>query len=214
MYNSHVAGAIQMSTVLFSMIGLFATLALASLSCGRSYYQRGKITGMREAVRELQIGMTRPLGTKPSPEIDQALKAYHQALDRAQRKKAFDSSPIHSELWVLGSALAEECWLNGHGAGVRRKAPEKGKIRVDLTLSELLHLGGLANIGFQHMMPNARIIDIRRFTGSDDALEASRSISKIEATIPNRFRPDLILQVESRESLIEDWWSPRLKATA
>jgi hypothetical protein len=213
-YKSYRGGGHEMNIVLFSVIGLFAALALASLSCARSYYERGKLRGMREAVRELQVGMSRPLGTNLSQEVHQALKAYQHCLDRAQRQNTSGSILIHSQLWVLGSALAEECWSNGHGAGVRRKAPERGKIRVDLTVSELLQLGGLANVGFQHLMPNARIIDVRRFTGSDDAMEASRSISKIEAMIPKRFRPDLILQVESRKSLIEDWWSPLYKATA
>jgi hypothetical protein len=53
-----------------------------------------------------------------------------------------------------------------------------------------------------------RLIDARRFAGSDDALEASRSITKVEAAIPKKYRPDLILQVTNRESLIEDWWQP------
>jgi hypothetical protein len=203
-----------MDIVLISMIGLFAVFALASLSCARSYYERGKLTGMREAVRELQVGMSRQLGNEISPEIHQALKSFHQCLDRHPTRKASDLKPIHSQLWVLGSALAEECWLKGHGVGVRRKAPEEGRIRVDLSVSELLQLGGLANVGFQHMMPNVRLIDVRRFTGSDDALDASRSISKIEATIPRKYRPDLLLQVESRERLIEAWWKPVQKATA
>jgi hypothetical protein len=49
-------------------------------------------------------------------------------------------------------------------------------------------LSGLANVGFQHMMPNMRIIDVRRFSGRDDALDASQSISKVEAAIPEKFR--------------------------
>jgi hypothetical protein len=65
------------------------------------------------------------------------------------------------------------------------------------------------------MMPNMRLIEARRFTGKDDAQDASLSISRIEAAIPKKYRPDLILQVQSRESLIEDWWQPiTRKATA
>jgi hypothetical protein len=111
----------------------------------------------------------------------------------------------------VGAALAEESWLKGHGAGVRRKAPEAGKLRIDLSAAELLQIGSLANLGFQYMMPNMRLIDAPRFSGNDDALEASRSISKIEAAIPKMHRPDLILQVTSREILIEDWWQLRTR---
>jgi hypothetical protein len=63
-------------------------------------------------------------------------------------------------------------------------------------------------LGFQYMMPNMRLIEVHRFAGKDDALEASLSISRLEAAIPKKIRPDLILQVQSRESLIEDWWLP------
>ena len=75
-------------------------------------------------------------------------------------------------------------------------------------MTELLQLGGLANLGFQHMMPNMRIIETKRFLGKDDALEASRSVSRLEASIPEKYRPDLLVQVQSRDRLIEAWWKP------
>ena len=34
------------------------------------------------------------------------------------------------------------------------------------------------------MMPNARLLDIRRFSGKDDAVEATRAVSRLEAAIP------------------------------
>jgi len=111
-------------------------------------------------------------------------------------------------VWVLGAALGDACWVKGHAAGVRRKAPAEGKIRIDLPLLDLLQLGGLANLGFQHMMPNAKLLQIRRFVGEDDALEATRAITKIEGAIPREHRPDLLRQAASREQLIADWWRP------
>lgn len=168
---------------------------------------------MREAVRELQVGMSRQLGAETA-DVRDALANLHKCLDGHPAKRSDGTNPVHLQLWGLGAALAEECWLKGHGAGVRRKAPEEGRIRVDLSIPELLQLGGLANVGFQHMMPNARVIDIRRFTGDDDALEASRSISRIEASIPRRYRPDLLLQADSREHLIDAWWRPVQKSVA
>jgi hypothetical protein len=155
--------------------------------------------------------MASHLGTDPAPEVQKALADLCDRLDRRPLGRLKGTDPIHADLWVLGAALAEECWLKGHGAGVRRKAPEAGKIRIDFSTAELLQVGSLANLGFQYMMPNMRIIDARRFSGSDDALEASRSISRVEAAIPKKYRPDLILQVASRESLIEDWWQPIIR---
>jgi hypothetical protein len=163
---------------------------------------------MEEAVRELQVGMASHLGAELAPDIQKALANLRNRLDRYPPRRVKGTDPIHADLWVLGAALAEECWLKGHGAGVRRKATAEGKIRIDLSAEELLQLGGLANLGFQYMMPNMRIIEARRFTGKDDALDASRSISMVEAAIPKKYRPDLILQLQSRESLIEDWWQP------
>ena len=159
--------------------------------------------------------MASHLGTDLAPDIRKALANLRNRLDGYPPRRVKGTDPLHADLWVLGAALAEGCWLKGHGAGVRRKVPAEGKIRIDLSAAELLQLGGLANLGFQYMMPNMRLIDARRFTGKDDALDASRSISRIEAAIPGKYRPDLILQVQSCESLIEDWWQPIIrKATA
>ena len=197
--------------VLFILGGLFLTLVFSAWSSSRSYFQKGRIRGIEEAVRELQIGMASHLETELAPDAQKALANLRNCLDRHPPRRVKGTDPIHADLWVLGAALAEECWLKGHGAGVRRKAPEQGKIRIDLSAAELLQLGSLANLGFQYMMPNMRLIDARRFAGSDDALEASRSISKVEAAIPKKYRPDLILQVENRERLVEDWWQPIIR---
>lgn len=200
-----------MDIVLSILVGLFLTLLFSVWSASRSYFQKGRIRGVEEAIRELQVGMASHIGTDPAPEVRNALANLRNRLDRRPPRHVKGTDPIHADLWVLGAAVAEECWLKGHGAGVQRKAPEAGKIRIDLSAAELLQVGSLANLGFQYMMPNMRIIDARRFSGSDDALEASRSIGKVEAAIPKKYRPDLVLQVASRESLVEDWWHPLVR---
>jgi hypothetical protein len=96
--------------------------------------------------------------------------------------------------------------LNGQAAGVRRKAPANGKIRVDLSSKELMRLSWLAHLGFQHMMPNYRSIEIHRFTGEEDALESTLAVGKIESAIPARERPFAEVQLETRKKLIRDWW--------
>jgi hypothetical protein len=197
--------------VLLVLAGLFLALIYSAWSSSRSYFQNGRIKGVEEAVRELQIGMASHLGPESGPEIQKAMANLRNCLERHPRRPAKHTDPIHADLWVLGAALAEECWLKGHGAGVRRKAPEAGKMRIDLSAEELLQVGALANLGFQYMMPNMRLIDARRFSGKEDALQASRSICKIEAAIPSKYRPDLLLQVKSREHLIEDWWQPIIR---
>jgi hypothetical protein len=118
------------------------------------------------------------------------------------------TEPYHAQLWVLGDAMAEACWIKGHAAGVRRKAPAPGKVRVDFSLNELLQLSWLAQLGFQHMMPNYRGFEIHRFSGPDDAREGASAVGKIESAIPAKERPftDLSAQVKTRQKLIGDWW--------
>jgi hypothetical protein len=169
--------------------------------------------GIEEAVRELQVGMASHLVTFATPDIEKASASLRKRLDRQHQRIVDGTDPLHAVLWTLGAALGEECWMKGHGAGVRRKTPLEGKIRVDLSAVELLQLGALANLGFQYMMPNMRLIDARRFADMDDALDASRSLTKIEAAIPKKYRPDLVLQVTNREGLIEDWWQTIKKRT-
>ena len=98
--------------------------------------------------------------------------------------------------------------MKGHAAGIRRKAPGEGKIRVDLSLNELLQLSWLANLGFRHMMPNFRGFEIHRFSGAEDAQEGAKAVSRIEGVIPAKERPfaDLSVQFKNRQKLICDWW--------
>jgi hypothetical protein len=75
-------------------------------------------------------------------------------------------------------------------------------------LNELLQLSWLAHLGFQHMMPNYRGLEIHRFSGEDDAIEGAKAVGRIESAIPTKQRPfaDLALQIKNRQKLISDWW--------
>jgi hypothetical protein len=200
-----------MDVVVWVVIGLFMGLAWSTLSMSRSFFEKGRIRGIRECVRELRRGTIAQLDfedQKLPDDLRKALSALEALLDRAPLKTKSETDPIHAQLWTLGRTLAEACWLKGHAAGVRRKTPAEGKIRVDLSAIELLQLGGLANLGFQHMMPNTRLFELRRFTGRDDAVEAARALNRLEASIPKQHRPDLLRHAEDRMQLIDDWWKP------
>jgi hypothetical protein len=109
---------------------------------------------------------------------------------------------------MLALIAREACWLKGHAAGVRRKAPADGKIRVDLSVNEILQLSWLAHLGFQNMMPNYRGFEIHRFSGEEDAQEGAMAVGRIETAIPAKVRPfaDLSVQLTSRQKLTHDWW--------
>jgi hypothetical protein len=135
-----------------------------------------------------------------------AVKAASQRRCRPSRTKTTD--PYHAQLWILGDAIGEACWLKGHASGIRRKAPAEGKIRLDLSINELLQLSWLAHLGFQHMMPNSRSFEIYRFSSEEDAREGALAVGKIEGVIPAKDRPvaDLKVQFKNRQKLISDWW--------
>jgi hypothetical protein len=204
-------GAVE---ILLVVGGLVASLLILAMSSARSYFEKGRCEGMEEAIREIARGITShcqleggglPVG------VEKAISALNAvSLSKRRRSAKGWRDAYNAQLWVLGDAIGEACWLKGHGAGVRRKAPAQGKIRVDLSLNELLQLGWLAHLGFQHMMPNYRGFEIYRFGGEEDAQEGARAIGKIEAVIPARARPiaDLSVTHKSRQKLICDWWQP------
>jgi hypothetical protein len=198
--------------ILLVLVGLVAGLMAVALSSARSYFERGRRQGMEEAIREMARGVSSHCalegGAAPAT-VEKAMAAVKALGDRSRVAKGGRSTdPYHAQLWVLGDAIGEACWLKGHAAGIRRKAPAEGKIRVDLSVNELLQLGWLAHLGFQHMMPNYRGFDSYRFGGEKEALEGARAISKIEGAVPVRERPvaDLSIQFKGRQKLICDWW--------
>jgi hypothetical protein len=208
-----------MDVFVWFFAGAFVCLVWSTWSMSRSFFEKGRRRGIAECIRELRKGAGAQLGfdeQKFPDDFKAAFATLEALLDRAPVKnKKFGTDPIHAQLWTVGRTLAEACWINGHAAGIRRKAPTEGRIRVDLSAVELLQLGSLANLGFKHMMPNARLFDLRRFTGRDDAVEAARALSRLEASIPKEHRPDLVRHAEGRRQLIDSWWTqPQEQAIA
>jgi hypothetical protein len=191
--------------------GLEFALIVAGWSCAKSYFYKGRLRGVEEATREISRGISSHYELKGQviPErVEKAVKAL-KAIAASPRKRGYGSTdPCHAQLWIVGDAIGEACWLKGHAAGIRRKAPAEGKIRVDLSLTELLQLGWLAHLGFQHMMPNYRGFEIHRFSGEEDARDGAKAVGKIESAIPAKERPfaDQSAQINGRQKLICDWW--------
>jgi hypothetical protein len=197
--------------ILFILGGLLVAFVVASWSSARSYFEKGRLRGMEEATREIVRGLSShyELAGRAVPErVAKAAAGVKAVSERRQKKSEGSADPCHVQLWIFGDAAGEACWLKGHAAGVRRKAPAEGKIRVDLSLNELLQLSWLAHLGFQHMMPNYRGFEIHRFSGEEAATEGAMAVGRIEGAIPAKARPfaDLSVQFKSRQKLIRDWW--------
>ena len=195
--------------ILIIVCGLLVALVITTFSCARSYFAKGRLRGMQEAVRELNRGISAhyELDGQVVPErVATALKAFESVFERSNHQRS--ANPYHAQLWILGNAIGESIWIKGHAAGVRRKAPAQGKIRVDFSIAELLQLSWLAHLGFQHMMPNYRGFEIHRFSGAEDATEGARAVAKIEAAVPakEKLLIDFSAQAKGRTKLISEWW--------
>ena len=211
-YCSKWSWGFKMDIVLWVVTGLLAALVWTTWSMSRSFFEKGRATGIRDCIREMRRGTAIILqcNDQDFPEdIATLMSALDGRLDRPASKTKSAADSITVQLSTLGKMLGEACWRKGHSAGIRRKAPAEGKIRADLSAIDLLQLGALADLGFQHMMPNARLFDMRRFTGKDDALEAAQAVSRLEAAIPKEHRPDLLRRAQARMRLIDDWWVDR-----
>jgi hypothetical protein len=194
--------------LLFIIGGLLVAFVVASCSGARSYFEKGRFQGMEEATREIIRGLSShyELEGRTIPErVTKAVEGIKAVSQKRWKTGKGKTDPYHAQLWIFGDAVGEACWLNGQAAGVRRRAPAEGKVRIDLSLNELLQLSWLAHLGFQHMMPNYRGFEIHRFTGEQDALEGTLVVGKIESAIPARVA-DLSVQLKSRQKLIRDWW--------
>jgi hypothetical protein len=197
--------------ILLLVGGLTMALVVAGWLSAKSYFEKGRLRGMEEATSEIIRGLRShyELAGQTIPErVAKAVDEIKMASKRRWKASKRATNPYHAQLWIFSDAAGEACWIKGHAAGVRRKAPAEGKLRMDLTLNELLQLSWLAHLGFQSMMPNYRSFEIHRFNDEEDALEAAKAVSRVECAIPPNARPfaDLSVQLRARQKLIRDWW--------
>jgi hypothetical protein len=102
---------------------------------------------MEEATREFCWGLSLHYELEDHgvpARVAKAMKALKAISERSPICKGA-TDQYHAQLWILGDGIGEACWLKGHAAGIRRKAPAEGKTRVDLSVTELLQLSWLAH---------------------------------------------------------------------
>jgi hypothetical protein len=129
--------------ILVTLGSLLAVLIFAGWSCARSYFDYGRRRGVEDATREILRGLNshyESSGQNVPESVKKALAALKAASGKRCREAHGSTDHDRALLWRLGDAIGEACWLKGHAAGLRRKAPAEGKIRIDLSLTELLQL--------------------------------------------------------------------------
>src|ERR1700738_1977418 len=103
--------------------GLQGALIVAGWSCARSYFEKGRLRGMEEATREISRGISShyELEGQVVPErVAKAVKEVEAVSGKRRKKGNGSTDPYHAQLWIVGDAISEACWLKGHAAGIRR----------------------------------------------------------------------------------------------
>ena len=184
---------------------LLMALFVAAWSSARSYFLKGRLAGMQEATREIIRGIGSHYefaGQQPPEHVTKAVEAIKTfAPGRGCEKNVHR---YHARLWIFGDAVGAACWRKGYDTCKLRMAPRDDKIRIELSISELLHLTSLAHLGFRKMMPNDRGIEMHRFDGEQQALAGTSAVERLEQAIPETHRPSDTSA--TRQSLIRHWW--------
>jgi hypothetical protein len=205
-----VCGVLRVD-ILAVVIVLLALLFAASWSCARSYFLKGRLAGMEEAAAEIIRGIRshyEAAGQAPPEQVSKALEAI-----RSFARGASPEAGIHryrARLWAFGDAVGLACWRKGQDACRLQMTPRDDRIRIDLSIGELMHLTELADLGFKRMMPNDRGIEMQRFDGEQHALAGARAVERLEMAVPKPGRR--LDHAAHRQGLIRNWWPTERKS--
>jgi len=191
--------------ILLVIIVLLVLLLASAWSSARSYFAKGRLAGMEEATLEIIRGIRshyEEAGQTPPDHVTKAVEAVKSFARGASCEKSI--LRYHARLWIFGDAVGAACWRRGYDVCKLQMTPADDKIRVALSVGELLHLTSLAHLGFKKMMPNDRGIEMHRFDGEQHAIEGTYAVERLEQAIPEKHRP--FEHSANRQALIRNWW--------
>jgi hypothetical protein len=191
--------------ILVVIIVLLVLLLASTWSSARSYFAKGRLAGMEEATLEIIRGINshyEDAGQAPPDHVTKALDAVRSFARGASCEKSIQR--YQARLWIFGDAVGAACWRKGYDTCKLQMTPSDDKIRVALSVGELLQLTSLAHLGFKKMMPNDRGIEMRRFSGEEHAREGAYAVERVEQAIPEQHRP--FEHCANRQALIRNWW--------
>jgi hypothetical protein len=191
--------------ILAVIIVLLILLLVSAWSSARSYFAKGRLAGMEEATLEIIRGISSHYESAGQAPPDYVTKAI-EAVKSSARGACYEKSILryHARLWIFGDAVGAACWRKGYDTCKLQMTPADDKIRIALSIGELLHLASLAHLGFKKMMPNDRGIEMHRFGGEEHALEGTDAVERLELAIPQEHRP--FDHSANRQALIRNWW--------
>jgi hypothetical protein len=205
------------------LIMIFAVVAAVAFVADRAVFTRGRLSGIREAVDELMRGAAYHYQNdkKTSEPIVKALNDIKARLSK-KRPSRIAGDTVSTGLSELGRAMGDVVFGKGFEAGrnaqARLEAPINGKIRIDLSISELMQIRWLAHFGFEHTMwntwdpeggkprPHTDVV----FKNRTDAQRATEAIDLLEQRIPKEGRDSgkpYALALNRQQMIRERWHS-------
>jgi hypothetical protein len=205
------------------LVMIVIAAAAVAFVADRAVFARGRLSGLKEATDEIMRGVAyhyqhNKQGSEP------VLKALNDMKTRlAKRRPARTTRDAASAgLRELGGAISDVVFRKGFEAGqsaeARFEAPIDGKIRVDLSISELMQIRWLAHFGFEHTMwntwdpegakprPHADVV----FKAKPDAQRATEAIDTLERRIPKERKDSgqpYALAINRQQMIRERWHS-------
>jgi hypothetical protein len=192
------------------LVVLLVLLLACTWSSARSYFLKGRLAGMEEATAETIRGIGshyESVGQAPPDPVTKAIEAVKSFARSPDSEKSIHR--YQARLWIFGDAVGAACWRKGYDACRLQLAPPQDRIRIELSVGELLQLTSLAHLGFKKMMPNDRGIEMHRFEGEQHALAGTCAVARLEQVIPEQQRP--FEHAANRQALIRHWWPPERK---
>src|SRR5450755_3702214 len=176
--------------ILAVLVVLLVLLLASTWSSAKSYFAKGRLSGMEEATLEIIRGVCSHYEQAGQATPDYVTKAV-EAVTTFARGASYEKSiyRYQARLWIFGDAVGAACWRKGYDTCRQQMTPREDKIRVELTMSELVHLTSLAHLGFKKMMSNDRGIEMHRFGDEEQALEGAQAVERLERAIPEQHRP-------------------------
>jgi hypothetical protein len=211
------------TTAMSELLVIFLVGAAVAFVADRAVFTRGRLSGIKEAVDAIMRGAASHYqdDNKTSEPI---LNAFNEIKERISKNRSprMGEDSVSAGLSKLGRAMGDVVFGKGFEAGrdaqARLETPISGKVRVDLSISELMQIRWLAHFGFEHTMWNTwdpegakprPHVDVV-FKNQTDAQRATESIDLLEQRIPKDRRDSgapYALALNRQQMIRERWHS-------
>ncbi len=188
------------------LVAVVVAFGFVSWWAARETYARGRLAGIKEAMREMAGGIAAAHHSPGPPgpaNVRCRLDTVKGEIARA-RGTARKADTIARALRGLGRQMGTAARLAGYNEGAR---PPGNEIRIDLPLRELLNIRWLAHAGFKLMMRNKEG-DKFCFLNETDAQESNFALDRMEWSLSQAHKdptPPHALALSRQQMICQRW---------